>query len=210
MRRIIAIMVAIWAGSMGEAQMSASVYKGTETAPYTVERQLGAAEIRRYDGQLVAEVTVSGDRSAAAGKGFRVLAGFIFGGNDGSAKIAMTTPVGQVPLVGDNIAMTTPVVQMGADTQWVVRFTMPAEYSRTTLPKPRDARIKLVETAPRRLLVMGFSGLPTEAALDKATDALRLVAKAEGIAVTAPEFMFYDSPMTLPWNRRNEVAFTLE
>jgi hypothetical protein len=26
----------------------------------------------------------------------------------------------------------------------------------------------------------------------------------------APEFLFYDSPFTLPWNRRNEVALVLD
>jgi len=25
-----------------------------------------------------------------------------------------------------------------------------------------------------------------------------------------PEFLFYDSPFTLPWNRRNEVALVLD
>ena len=35
-------------------------------------------------------------------------------------------------------------------------------------------------------------------------------AKAQGLTLTSPpRYYFYDGPMTLPWNRRYEVAFTL-
>ncbi|MDT8858052.1 heme-binding protein [Paracoccaceae bacterium Fryx2] len=204
---VLALAVALMPGVPQRAE--AEMYKGTETAAYQVVRKVGPAELRRYDSLVVAEVTAEGDRAGAANRGFRVLAGYIFGGNAGSAKIAMTTPVAQAP-AGEKIAMTTPVAQMGSGTHWTVRFTMPGTYRLDTLPKPEDSRIRLFETPPRRVLVLGFSGTPTAAALDRATASLRAIAKAERLETTGmPEFLFYDSPFTLPWNRRNEVALTL-
>jgi hypothetical protein len=184
-----------------EAQM----YKGTETAPYTVERTLEGAELRRYGPRLVAEVTVSGSRSGAANAGFRILAGYIFGGNAESSKIAMTTPVAQVP--------ESAAAKSGADgaQSWTVRFTLPASRSLADLPPPDDPRIRLIETAPERMLVLQFSGRPTDAALARATASLQAIADRAGVKGRGePEFLFYDSPFTLPWNRRNEVALVLD
>lgn len=184
-----------------EAQM----YKGTETAPYAVERTLEGAELRRYGPRLVAEVTVSGSRSGAANAGFRILAGYIFGGNAESSKIAMTTPVAQVP--------ESAAAKSGADgaQSWTVRFTLPAGRSLADLPPPDDPRIRLIETAPERMLVLQFSGRATDAALARATASLQAIADRAGVKGRGePEFLFYDSPFTLPWNRRNEVALVLD
>ena len=53
----------------------------------------GDFELQDYPSLVVAEVTVGGDRRDASNEGFRLLAGYIFGGNAGSSKIAMTAPV---------------------------------------------------------------------------------------------------------------------
>jgi hypothetical protein len=207
MRRIIGLclaLVMLIVLTPAEAQM----YKGTETAAYTVERTLEGAELRRYGPRLVAEVTVDGSRSGAANAGFRILAGYIFGGNAESAKIAMTTPVAQVPDAPAGPGGPTP----GADgaQSWTVRFTLPADLRLAALPPPNDPRIRLLETAPRRLLVLQVPGRPTDASLARATASLRAIAERAGVTGQgAPEFLFYDSPFTLPWNRRNEVALVL-
>ena len=43
----------------------------------------GPFEVRRYAPVVVAEVSVTGDMQSATNAGFRVLAGYIFGGNTG-------------------------------------------------------------------------------------------------------------------------------
>jgi len=208
MRKIIVLcltLVMLMMLSPAEAQM----YKGTETAAYTVERTIESAELRSYGPRLVAEVTVSGSRSGAANAGFRILAGYIFGENAQSSKIAMTTPVAQVPDAPAGPGALMP----GADgaQSWTVRFTMPSDRSLAALPPPDDPRIRLIETAPERMLVLQFSGRPTDAALAKATAALTAIAERAGLTGRGePEFLFYDSPFTLPWNRRNEVALVLD
>lgn len=55
----------------------------------------GAFEVRDYPSLVVAEVTVTGEQKEAASKGFRLLAGYIFGGNRRRQSIAMTAPVAQ-------------------------------------------------------------------------------------------------------------------
>jgi hypothetical protein len=85
----------------------------------------GGFEVRDYPGLIVAEVTVTGERKEAANKGFRLLAGYIFGGNKRRQSIAMTAPVAQAP-VHEKIAMTAPVTQIQQGGTWIVRFTMPS------------------------------------------------------------------------------------
>lgn len=188
-----------WLGLVLGAVMAtgaeAETHKGYEMPPYAVEAAEGAREVRDYGAHLVAEVTVDGDRATAVGRGFRVLAGYIFGGNDGGGKIAMTVPVAQTPV--------------GAGT-WTVRFMMPAEWTQATLPAPKDARIRFVEVAPERQVVERFSGIPQTTDMETRAAALRVWAQARGLRVTAgPHYYFYDAPMTLPWRRRNEVAFAV-
>lgn len=195
MKRWVWLVLALCAVTPAEAEM----YKGTETPAYRVERAVGTAEIRDYGPSVVAEVTVGGSRSGAANAGFRVLAGYIFGGNDDRAKIAMTTPVAQVPEAAG----------AGGGT-WTIRFTMPAEWKIASLPAPKDARIRMTEAPPRRMLVTTFSGRPTDTALAEALTRLRAEAAAAGLGTSGePEYLFYDAPFTLPWNRRNEVALAL-
>ncbi len=202
MRWLIALVLTLGTFTAAEAEM----YNGNETPAYTVETTDGAFELRSYPPHIAAEVTVSGSRDAAINAGFRVLAGYIFGGNEAKAKVAMTTPVTQ----SQKIAMTTPVTQAETDQGWTVQFMMPSEYTLETLPKPKDSRIRIVTTDPVRMAVLRFPGIPTTAALAKRTDELRDLAKVKGLTVSgAPQFMFYDPPFRMPWNRRNEVAFSI-
>lgn len=187
MRRMVAGLVA------GQA-MAETTHKGYEMPPYTVEAVEGARELRRYGPHVLAEVRVAGGRSRAIQTGFRMLAGYIFGGNATGEKVAMTVPVAQTP-VGE---------------AWVVSFMMPARFTLATLPAPRDGRIRFVEAGPSRQVVERFSGLPATAGLEDRAEALRLWAQSAGYQIVGgPHYYFYDAPMTLPWNRRNEVAFTI-
>jgi hypothetical protein len=178
------------AGTVG----AEGTHKGYEMPPYTVERSDGSREIRAYGPHLLAEVKVSGSRQGAIQAGFRMLAGYIFGGNADGEKIAMTVPVAQTP-EGDS---------------WTVSFMMPARFTKDTLPAPRNDAVRFVEAPASRQVVERFSGLPGTANLAERADALRTWAEGQGLTITAgPHYYFYDAPMTLPWNRRNEVAFTI-
>ena len=207
--RILAVLTLGLLGLAAEESAMADTYKSNETPKYTVERVDGAIEVRGYGPRIMAEVSVEGSRSSAITAGFQVLAGYIFGANEGGAKVAMTSPVTQVP--GETIAMTTPVTQMARDGNWLVQFMMPGAFTLATLPKPKDDRIRFVTLPANRQAVLKFAGLASEAALKAREGELRSWARGQALKVTAgPFYYFYDPPWTLPWNRRNEVAFVVQ
>ena len=184
----VAMAAAGWAQGDG-----AMMRKGYEMPAYRVEVAEAGRELRAYGPRVVAEVTVRGDRRTAVNAGFRVLGGYIFGGNDAGGKIAMTVPVEQAEQGGG---------------LWVVRFTMPAEAVAAGLPAPRDGRIALREVGAARMVVEGFSGMPDGEDMAARAVALRAWAEGRGMRVTGgPVYAFYDAPWTPGAARLNEVGW---
>ncbi|WP_295529881.1 heme-binding protein [Novosphingobium sp. Chol11] len=177
----------------------------TEEPPFTVAMVEGAFELRDYPALIAAEVSVGGQRRDAASKGFRLLAGYIFGGNTRKQRIAVTAPVTQAPAGGEKIAMTAPVLLSGGG-PWTIRFIMPRGSALETLPTPNNPAVKLRELAPARMAVIRFSGLAGQANVDAKTQELAGFIKAQNLAATGPAALAqYDPPWTLWFLRRNEV-----
>jgi hypothetical protein len=201
--------LAIGFGLGGTTAATAESYRGYETPPYTVDRTVGAAEVRNYAPHILAQVTVQGDQDDALGRGFGILAKYIFGGNTGGGQVAMTTPVAQRP--AETVAMTTPVSQRARGGDWTVSFSMPSSYTLATLPAPTNDAIRFTEVPAEKQIALRFSGWATNGALASKAAQLQAIADAEGLRIIdGPLFYFYDDPFTLPWNRRNEVAFRIE
>ena len=182
---------------------------GTAEPAFTVLARQDAVEIRQYGPRIAAETVVEADEEKARNEGFRRLAGYIFGGNGGAAKIAMTAPVAQSPAAaGTSIAMTAPVAQAKAGQGgWVVRFFMPAEYTLDTLPVPDNPAVRLVEIPGETMAVLRFTGSRAPAAVaGQNTVLLRALESGPWQPTGDPVAWFYDPPWTLPWLRRNEVA----
>jgi hypothetical protein len=165
----------------------------------------GAFEVRDYAAVVVAEVTVSGDQKEAANKGFRLLAGYIFGGNKRRQSIAMTAPVAQAP-ANEKIAMTAPVTQIQNAGEWVVRFTMPSAYSMDTLPEPNDPKVQLRVLPPARYAVLRFSGLARKDDVAAKTTELEQLSASHQLRAIGPASLSQYNPPWTPWfMRRNEV-----
>lgn len=196
MRRAIAAL-GIATSLAAPAAADGGRYGKYEAPVYEVERAVGAAEIRRYAPQTLAVVTVEGGQGAALGRGFRALAGYIFGGNEAGQSIAMTAPVTQTAPVGGRSEVT---------------FMVPRQYSVESLPRPNNAAVRFVEAPARRMIVLEFSGRSGQRVLARQEAALRQIASEAGLTIDGPAiYAFYDDPFsTLPWARRNEVAFVLE
>jgi len=178
----------------------------TEEPPFTVKFAEGEFEVRDYPAMIAAQVSVTGDRKEAAGKGFKVLAGYIFGGNTRKQSIAMTAPVTQAAVTSEKIAMTAPVMQSGGEGAWVIRFIMPSGSTLATLPRPNNPSVKLRSLAPSRMAVIRFSGLARQDDVDAKTAALSRFVSAKRLQVIgAPSIAQYDPPWTLWFLRRNEV-----
>jgi hypothetical protein len=172
--------------------------------------QEGAFEVRDYASLIVAEVTVSGDQKEAASKGFRLLAGYIFGGNKRRQSIAMTAPVAQAP-ASEKIAMTAPVTQIQNAGEWVVRFTMPSAYAMDTLPEPNDPKVQLRQLPPARYAVLRFSGLARKDDVTAKIAELEKLTASHQLRVIGPASLSqYNPPWTLWFMRRNEVMIPVE
>lgn len=191
---------------------AAEVAMATEEPRHSVLEKRDGWELRLYGPMIVAETRVEGEFGAGGNEGFRRIAGYIFGGNDGGRKVAMTAPVAQErrPRGGARIAMTAPVAQERAGEGWTVAFVMPSEHSLATLPKPDDPRVTLREVPGRRVAAVSFSGTWGADRFDTAArDLLAKVAAAGLVPAGEPVYARYDPPWT-PWFlRRNEVLVPL-
>jgi hypothetical protein len=159
---------------------------------------------RRFSGT---ETTVEASKSDnPRGEAFRTIAGYIFGANKGREKIDMTAPV-EIGSAGKKIAMTAPGEVKSSDGALVMRFFMPAKYSREQLPEPSDPRVKLIELPTTTVAVLRFSGSTDDAAVTIYTVMLMKALQSTNwkVAGRATAF-FYNPPWTLPFLRTNEVA----
>jgi len=66
----------------------------TEQHKYVVLKEYDGFEVRQYAPALFSSVKLNADSyDETSSSGFRILAGYIFGGNESNEKIAMTSPV---------------------------------------------------------------------------------------------------------------------
>lgn len=170
----------------------------------------GDFEVRDYPALVVAEVTVTGEQKQAANEGFRLLAGYIFGGNKRRQSIAMTSPVAQAP-TSEKIAMTAPVTQTQNSGTWTVRFTMPSTYTMETLPEPNDPKVLLRRLPPVRVAVLRFSGLARPSDVKAKSEALVAATKTHQLRAIGNVTLAQYNPPWTPWfMRRNEVMVNVE
>jgi hypothetical protein len=158
-----------------------------EEPVYQVEKAWEAEqiEIRAYAPRVMAVTGMTEN----ADSGFRVLAGYIFGGNAEEEKIAMTAPV-QQSMAGEK----------------EMAFMMPAEYALEDLPEPEDQRVSFREASAYIAAVIQFSGWASAEKADENWQRLRRFLIAEGIDITGkPTLNQYNPPWTLPFMRRNEI-----
>ena len=180
------------------------IVSNVEHPKYTLAERSGDIEIRDYAPMIVAETEVTGERREAIGKGFRLIADYIFGNNTASKKVAMTAPVTQQG--SEKIAMTAPVTQQGDGKSWRVRFIMPSKYTMETLPKPNNPAVELKEIPGKRFAVIRFSGMGGKESLERHTKELEEFLSAKNLTpLSPPTYAFYNPPWTLPFLRRNEV-----
>jgi hypothetical protein len=188
-----------------------------EEPKFEVIRQDGNFELRQYAPMVVAETFVEGSQDDASSRGFRAIAGYIFGGNKrvspsatngaGTEKIAMTAPVTiEKQDVSQKIAMTAPVTLEQQGTRWRIHFVMPSQYALTDLPKPDNAAVALREIPGRKVAVLRFSGFVGEDRVAAKTAALADWITAQAMTANAPaQLARYNPPWIPPFLRRNEI-----
>ena len=103
--------------------------------------------------------------------------------------------------------MTVPVTVSPGDTSgsWIVRFVMPHEWNRASLPEPANG-VVLREIAPRTIAALRFSGRATDRELiaNKRERLLEWVSRRGLATRSEPEFAAYNAPIVPGTLRRNE------
>ena len=122
MKSIIIVTVTLLAVVAISAAFMRKSIRDTETQPYAILKKYDAFEVRKYDAALYTSVNLNTDTyDKTSGTGFRVLAGYIFGGNEENKKIAMTSPV-----------------SMEIDDTSKMSFLVPAGLNMEDMPKPTN------------------------------------------------------------------------
>jgi hypothetical protein len=188
-----------------------------EEPSYQILQTTEDYELRRYDPYRVAEVEVLGDFEDVGSEAFKILAGYIFGDNQGETKMAMTAPVNQRPTettrekAGTRLEMTAPVSQRPGGTEtdpdtYVISFVMPQSFSLDALPRPNNPRIRLREEQGGRVAVRRYSGSWSEARYREEERHLLEALRRDGLQPRGtPIYARYNSPFSLPMFRRNEI-----
>lgn len=196
------VLVGVWGGYTKIAE------GGLEEPAYTVIESLTEGEIRQYEPFIVAQTEPSAPGDPGLREGFRVLAGYIFGGNSPNESMPMTAPVLQQNKAGESLPMTAPVLSHATDMS--MAFVMPGNRTLDDLPKPDSDKVTLSQVDMGRVAAIGFSGRGKQARFKKMEATLRAELSARGIQTTAPAlYAQYNSPYAFPLLRRNEVLISL-
>ncbi len=161
-----------------------------EEPNYQVVSKNKIYEIRKYSERLAVETFESGSKD-----NFRKLFNYISGRNETNEKIKMTTPVTQVEKNG-NMTM---------------QFYLPSKFNYENVPIPTGENVSIVTIEGGYYAVLRYSGRATDKNFFKHKEILADMLKKKNISILSPPIRAtYDSPFTLPMNRRNEAMFKVK
>ncbi|TNE52866.1 MAG: heme-binding protein [Bacteroidetes bacterium] len=172
---------------------TAKYNRSIETYPYRVLKQYEGFEIREYLPRNFIYVTMPASTySETSGKGFRYLAGYIFGSNDQQKKIAMTAPVA-----------------MNMEDSVTMMFMVPKEYDLKDLPVPNQSEIKFTREPSKVVAAIKFSGWANDEKIRKYASKLKSLLHQNKLNFASKYSYFgYNAPYEMI-NRRNEIVIEL-
>jgi hypothetical protein len=167
----------------------------TEKQIYKVIKKEDEFEIRYYPPATFATIQSSAKNyRELSGNGFRKIAGYIFGNNESSSKIAMTTPV-HMDINNEGSSMS---------------FVMPSAYDINNLPRPNDANVKLHQTPGEYVAAIAFGGFANDASIKRYAAELEKSLEKKGIkSIGHFRYLGYNPPYQLV-GRKNEIIVTVE
>jgi hypothetical protein len=166
----------------------------TEQYPYSVIKTYRDFEIRQYERAIFARTRVDASTiRSGSSAAFRTLASYIFGGNERSESIAMTSPVAMRQNEG---------VEM--------EFMMPSKYTIESLPAPNRQDIEFYEKPEVVMAAISFSGWASDAKIAQMTNTLKAMLEKEGINHTGQFIYLGYNPPYQVINRRNEIVVEIK
>ena len=161
-----------------------------EEAPYDIINKNEVYEIRKYADRLAVETSTSGSEN-----NFRKLFNYISGRNETNEKISMTTPVTQIE----------------KEAGMSMQFYLPSKFNLNNAPNPTREDVNLITVEGGYYAVIRYSGRASDQSFVKHMKILEKELQNNNIKILSlPIRATYDSPFTLPMNRRNEVMFKIK
>jgi hypothetical protein len=166
-----------------------------EKQKYRVVKTEKGFELRYYPPATFATVKSSAKSyRELSGSGFRKIAGYIFGDNESSTKIAMTSPV-HMDINEKESSMS---------------FVMPSKYDAESLPKPNDAKVEIHETPGEYVAAIEFGGFANDASIRKHADLLKQLLDEKGVKTIGNfRYLGYNPPYQII-ARKNEIVVAVE
>lgn len=151
-------------------------------------------EIRHYPSATLATVYSSVNQyKQISTPGFRTLAGYIFGGNTGNEKIAMTSPVHMD--INDTLSS--------------MSFVMPSKYEAKSLPTPNNSNIVLEKSPDEYVAALKFKGYASDIRIEQYSEKLKLLLEEKRISYKGNfRYLGYNPPYQFI-GRRNEIIVTV-
>ena len=168
--------------------------RNIETYAFKIIDTYETVEIRQYEASLFTSVEIpSNNYRKTSSKGFSILAGYIFGGNDKKEKIAMTS-----------------TVAMSLKDATTMMFLVPKKYTRDNLPVPNDSSIEFKDEPEKKVAAISFGGWANDLKIASFKKKLIEVLDSKAIQYTDNfYFLGYNAPMEV-FNRKNEIIVELE
>ena len=194
MKAILIILGILIAGVILVQICAMKSQKDIEVYSYTLVKAYDDFEVREYEAGLFTSVKLpTNDFKEGSSKGFSVLAGYIFGGNDKEQQIAMTSPV-----------------SMSLEDSMTVMFMVPKELRKDELPLPNSKEIAFKEEPSRTVAAITFGGWSDSTKIESNKQKLISALDKEGVSYTDKFFFLgYNAPYEMT-NRRNEVIVELD
>lgn len=166
------------------------------TPKYKLLKRTNAYEIREYEPFVVVET--AGDRLTGS-KGFKDVAGYIFGDNSNAERVPMTTPV---------ITKTRNESHMDVS----IQIVLPLERNLSNLPTPLLDSVKLKDFSGGIVAAKKFSGTPNEEIVRKMEKLLRSTVSGDGLKANEGFLLARYNDPNRSWSfvMRNEVMISIE
>ncbi len=161
---------------------------------YSLISKKGRIETRQYESYVIAKTSNSKGSSELNSNMFRVLAGYIFGGNSKQ----------------ESIPMTTPVITKESSSSYDMIFFMLDASTESDLPIPNSSNVSIEQINMGKIISIRFGMWATDERVDKYKKRLGRHIEENNISVKSPLMIAqYNSPWTMPPFRRNELMYEI-
>lgn len=188
---ILGVMFFLFVGSQIYFYASSHNIEGYK---YVVTKAYKDFEVRKYEASLFTSVKLDTDLyQKASSKGFSILGGYIFGKNEKKEQISMTSPVA-----------------MSLEEEMTMLFLVPKKFTKESLPKPKNSKIKFIEVPEKKMAAITFGGWANDKKIRKYKLALIRLLNTKGIKHTNKfSVLGYNPPYEILF-RKNEIIVELE